>query len=318
MKQYTLTKSWSFALQRPHHIPQNISPKQLEVWLKKHTPGHIVETTSSTPFLRQIDDIYPKSLLGIQSPPVLFYKGDIGLLKATKIGVVGTRKCSVQGAVFTKNISQFLSDSDIVSISGLAYGIDEIVHQNAQGKTIGIMPCGFGGKLPIRTQNICNQIVKEGGLLLSEFAPNTPPRKWRFIQRNRIIAWLADELILVEAPLQSGALHTVRFAMEKEKKVWVVPSSPLVYSNHGGLELIAAGFPPLCHINQLSAHLRRVYGGKEKQPPKPQSVMSFSEFAHHLNMNTQQATKELIKLELEGKISTLPNGYFAWNPYSQN
>jgi DNA processing protein len=229
--------------------------------------------------------------------------------------VVGTRKCSIQGAVFTKQISQFLAEHNIISVSGLAHGIDEIVHQNACSKTIGIMPCGFGGTLPTKTQNLCTRIVEEGGLLLSEFPPNTPPRKWRFIQRNRIIAWLASELILVEAPRASGALHTVRFAMEKEKKVWVVPSSPLVYSNHGGLELIAAGFAPLCNINQLSIHLNIE---KHRQPQRSQSVMSFSEFAHHLNMNTQQATKELIKLEIEGKITTLPNGYFAWNPYSQS
>lgn len=311
MTTYIVPSSWTFALNKSQEIPFHETPKQLAIWLEQHTPAHQKQLVSPTPFLLQTDDSYPQMLVGKKAPYVLFYKGNLDLLAQRRVAVVGTRKCSAQGVSYAQFLAHHLYTHNIVSVSGLAYGIDEVVHKNSYAKTIGIMPCGFGGKLPKRTEHLCNRIVQEGGLLLSEFAPNTPPRKWRFIQRNRIIAWIAHALVLVEAPIESGALHTVRFAQQRNKKIWVVPSSPLTYSNHGGLALISSGFDALCHIDQLMLYFHM----QSKKTSRPQSVMSFSEFAQHLNMNTKQATQEISRLELAGTIRLLPNGYYAWNPY---
>ena len=309
MKTYTLPKTWAYALHKPHDLPNHLCGKELNDWLDLHTPTHAQELPVDVPFLTQQDRQYPSELLGTGAPPVLFYKGNLERLHNNIVAVVGTRKCSTLGIEFTKKISRFLRDHETTSISGLAYGIDEIVHKEAPSHTIGVMPCGFGATLPSRTQAICDQILQEGGLLLSEFPPHSPPRKWRFIQRNRIIAWLAQALILVEAPTQSGALHTVDFAQQRDKKIWIVPSSPLTHSNQGGLQLIAAGFDVLSHLQQVGQYL-----GYQTKIQAPETIMSFSELANHLNMNTKQAMRALAQLEIEGKITSLPNGYFSWTP----
>ena len=128
--------------------------------------------------------------------------------------------------------------------------------------------------------------------MFQEFpSQNTSSRKWRFIQRNRIIAWLAHALVLIEAPMESGALHTVRFAQQRDKKIWVVPSSPLTYSNHGGLALISSGFEALCHIDQL---MIKCVSDETKKTHRPQSVMSFSEIAQHLNMSTKETVQRAL------------------------
>lgn len=308
MNSYIVPPKWAFAIQNT--IPPQDTPQRLESWLTKNVPHHQSSLLSPTPFLLQTDHEYPQILLGTSAPHILFYQGNLELLTKTRVAVVGTRKCSAQGISYTRYLSKHLFNHDIVSVSGLAYGIDEVVHQEAYEKTIGVMPCGFGANLPSRTQNLCTKILEKGGLLISEFPPNTPPRKWRFIQRNRIIAWISHALVLVEAPIESGALHTVRFAQQRSQKVWVVPSSPLTYSNHGGLALISCGFEALCHIDQLMMFFQI----QTKQTHRPQSVMSFSEIARHLNMNTKQAMQELSRLELAGTLTSLPNGYYAWNP----
>lgn len=308
MNSYTVPPKWAFAM--TNTIPPHDTPKMLEDWLTKNVPNHQSSLSSPTPFLLQTDRAYPQILLGRNAPHILFYQGNLELLTKTRVAVVGTRKCSAQGISYTRYLSKNLCNHDIVSVSGLAYGIDEIVHQEAYAKTIGVMPCGFGSNLPKRTQDICAKILEGGGLLISEFAPYTPPRKWRFIQRNRIIAWISHALVLVEAPIESGSLHTVRFAQKRNKKIWVVPSSPLTHSNHGGLALISSGFEALCHINQLLIFFQI----QTKKIHRAQSVMSFSEIARHLNMDTKQAMQELSRLELNGTLTSLPNGYYAWTP----
>ena len=308
MNSYIVPPKWAFSIQQT--IPFQDTPQELEAWLNKHVPRNQRPLSSPTPFLLQTDLAYPKMLIGKNAPQVLFYQGNLELLTQKRVAVVGTRKCSAQGISYTQYLSRHLFDHDIVSVSGLAYGIDEIVHQQAYAKTIGVMPCGFGSNIPKRTQDLCTKIIDNGGLLISEFPPNTPPRKWRFIQRNRIIAWIAHALVLVEAPMESGALHTVRFAQQRNKKIWIVPSSPLNYSNHGGLTLISSGFEALCHIEQLMMYFQL----QTKKTHRPQSVMSFSEIAQYLNMNTKDTMQELSRLELAGMLTSLPNGYYAWIP----
>ena len=310
MQQFVLSKEWAFACRNPQKTPPNLSPHALEEWLKQHTPIDSKCIPSAYPYIRSVDEGYPEELHGYQAPPVLFYRGNISLLHKPKIAIVGTRKASVLGVEFCKLLSSFLYNNDIISVSGLAHGIDEVVHHQALSKTIGILACGFGDSLSSKTKHLCQKIVDAGGLIVSEFPPNTPPRKWRFIQRNRIIAWLGKEVILVEAPHESGTLHTIKNAMDRNKHIWIVPSSPLSHTNRGGLALIAAGFPPLCSIQQLAHHLQLSYKAEKK------SILSFSEFAQYSNMSTKDAMKELTKLELHGTIKTLQNGYFVWNPSS--
>ena len=238
----------------------------------------------------------------------MFYRGNIGLLKQDALGVVGTRYCSIQGLEYARILSRYLAEHQVPSISGLAQGIDRMVHKHARGCTIGVLPCGFQRIHP-SLKSICDSIVEQGGLIVSEFLPHETARKWRYIQRNRLIAWLSAAMVLVEAPKTSGALHTVRYAQQRKKAVWVVPSSPLSVHNRGGLELIAMGFSALCSLKQI-AHVFEL-----AEPKENNCIMSRRDFARHLNLGQDALDKKLARLELEGKIIPLSFGNYLWNPY---
>ena len=307
MNHYKLPSHWVFAAHLGPKTPFYKNSQHLESWLKKNATSNHTAIKSHTPFLTLCSEGYPTSLRGAQAPPVLFYRGNINLLYKRLIAAVGTRYCSTHGLEYARLLSLYLSEHQLPSISGLAQGIDCMIHEQAKGCTIGVLPCGFN-KIPSSLKIKCDSIIAQGGLILSEFLPNMPPRKWRYIQRNRIIAWLAEMVILIEAPQHSGALHTVRYAQKRKRVVWVVPSSPLSVHNRGGLGLIAMGFPALCSLKQL-AHLFNI-----PVPVEKNRIMSRRDFARHLNLHHDELDKELTRLQIEGTILPLSFGHFLWNP----
>ena len=307
MSYYTLPAHWVFALRFGQKLPTFKNESLLEEWLKNNTPASCQEIQSSTPFLTISHPLYPSALKGKGAPCVLFYQGDLTLLQKTCIAVVGTRYCSIRGVQYAKEIVHYLHTHKVISVSGLAYGIDNIVHRAAHGYTIGILPCGFDARSST-LQETCSHIIEQGGLILSEYLPQDVARKWRYIRRNRIIAWISSILILVEAPRSSGALHTVRYARERVIPVLVVPSSPLEEQNQGGLKLIAMGFPMLYSIKQLALLLNLPVPQNEK------SVMSRSDLARSLNLSHKELDIELRRLQINGTLIPISFGNFLWNP----
>lgn len=165
-------------------------------------------------------DEYPVMLRTINDPPYcLFYRGNIEVLKTKKcVSVVGTRCVCQETAIaaydFAKEVA---SDSNII-VSGLANGIDTFAHKGAlqsqvKGGTAAILPCGIDSVVPYSNRNLASAILKNGGLLCSEYTPGTPAQPWRFVQRNRLIAALSPVTVVIHAPLGSGALITADFAI---------------------------------------------------------------------------------------------------------
>lgn len=172
-----------------------------------------------------IDDDYPKALLLLEDPPfILFYKGDLGLLKGEYLGVIGSRLASQVGLDYTSYlINKCPSRYGIVS--GLAKGIDAAAHSNAirtGRKTIGVIGCGINRVYP-KENRLLYESMSVDHLILSEYPDDAPPYASHFPWRNRIIAALAKRIIVVEAKEKSGTLLTVNEALKLDKDIYVFP-----------------------------------------------------------------------------------------------
>jgi DNA processing protein len=193
------------------------------------------------PFITLQDSNYPKLLKDIPyAPPVLFYKGALELLNRQSIAIVGTRKSSTQANLIAAEFSTTLSQKRTI-VSGLAYGIDKVAHLNALPNTIGVCGQGLSSSVYGYRKNLHARILSSGGLLVSEFPPHQPPQKWTYVQRNRTIAGLANSLLVIEAPLKSGALISAENALNFGRDVYVVPSHPYHKQGQGSLKLLYDG-----------------------------------------------------------------------------
>ena len=175
------------------------------------------------------DAAYPKRLKNISDPPlVLYYKGRLPEFDETPvIGVVGTRKASDYGAHIAGKLGYEISRCGGIVVSGMAAGIDCEAMNGALaagGPTVGVLGCGVDKVYPTSAKELY-QAVEAHGCILSEFPPGTPPAKWNFPKRNRIISGLSCGVLVVEAPEKSGALITAREAAEQGRDVFVVPGN---------------------------------------------------------------------------------------------
>ena len=177
--------------------------------------------------ITQKDDIYPNSLRKIKNPPKqLYVEGNVDLLNANIISIIGSRSCTENGIKLATKFAKGLSKQDIVIASGMAIGIDSAAHRGtlkAKGKTIAVLGSGFNNIFPKENINLYNEIIKNNGLVITEYEPNIEPSSNRFLERNRIVSGLSIGILVVEAAHRSGTSVTARLATEQEKKVFVLP-----------------------------------------------------------------------------------------------
>jgi DNA processing protein len=191
------------------------------------------------------DSEFPKSLRHIAQPPQeLFVRGDARLLNDFCLAVVGSRAVTPYGRSVTNQLVTEVAWEGITVISGLALGVDSVAHQaalNAEGKTIAVLPSGIERIYPASHRQLADDIIKQGGAVISEYPGDMPPHKYHFIARNRIIAGLADAVLVTEASTKSGSLHTAQFALDDGKEVMATPGSIFNPHSVGCHRLIAAG-----------------------------------------------------------------------------
>lgn len=177
-------------------------------------------------------------------PKEIYALGNVSLISERCITIVGTRKISEYGErVVDLLINKALAKLGIVVISGLAFGIDAMVHIKALERGIGTIAVVAGGidkGFPPRNGYIYEKIVNKG-CVISEFPKGTPVKKGMFPMRNRILAALSDITIVVEAPIGSGALITAQHALELGKEVYVTPGSIFSENSKGVHKLIKEG-----------------------------------------------------------------------------
>jgi DNA processing protein len=194
------------------------------------------------------DSRYPERLRELPDAPVLLYcKGDISLLRAPAVAIVGSRHATKHGCDVAAHISRRLASCGITVTSGMAQGIDRAVHEAAlkeTGKSIGVLGTGIDEIYPKDNKDLFSSMAKEG-LLLSEFPHGAQPLAAHFPIRNRIISGLSLGVLVIEAASRSGSLITARLALEQNRDVFAVPGHALDAHSIGCQDLVRQGAQPV-------------------------------------------------------------------------
>lgn len=171
--------------------------------------------------LTLMDDEYPASLkASVSRPPILFCAGNLNLLNRKSISIIGTREPSKHGKIIAERLTKWFSEKGWVITSGLAHGIDTVSHEeclNAGGQTIAVLAHGLEKIYPAKNANLAERIVREGGLLISEYKYNSYVAKSNFVQRDSIQAGLSHGVLLVQSGLTGGSLHASRAALKDKR-----------------------------------------------------------------------------------------------------
>ncbi|WP_295644256.1 DNA-processing protein DprA [uncultured Holdemanella sp.] len=196
-----------------------------------------------------VDDEYPDAFKKLRYPPwIIFYQGDLGLLKEKGVGIVGARNCSLQALQNTDLIVKRLQ-SKYVIVSGLAKGIDARAHQNAI-RTIGVLGCGINVIYP-KENTFLFERMKYTGLIISEYPMHVKPLAYHFPWRNRLIAALSYSLVVIEASYKSGTMITVNECLELSVPIYCVPTAFQDEKHQGCNYLISNGANILVDIKDV-------------------------------------------------------------------
>ncbi|MEW5757980.1 MAG: DNA-processing protein DprA [Candidatus Omnitrophota bacterium] len=205
------------------------------------------------------DSEYPTLLKTIKSPPKqLYYKGKLDSeIFVNCLAVVGSRKMTTYGKQATQKIVSEIATLGVTIVSGFMYGIDATAHKAALeggGRTIAVMPCGINMIHPAYQEDLYTQILKNNGLIISEYEGATLPQLWTYPQRNRIIAGLSLGTLVVEAGENSGSLITAGFAKKFKRKIFSVPGPINSSVSYGTLQLIKEGASVVSSAEDILLH----------------------------------------------------------------
>ncbi len=272
---------------------------------------------------------YPDKLRQLSSPPkkLSIMGGEFEeILSKPTLGVVGSRKATAYGKSVTESLVGSVIDKNIVIVSGLALGIDSISHKAALdggGQTIAVLPGGIKQIYPATHRSLAKNIVKQNGLLLSEYEDDFHPRRESFIQRNRIIAALSDALLITEAAEKSGSLHTANFALELGKPVLAVPGNINSLMSMGANNLIKSGAMPVLSEQDIYSTLgikedelkqERFLGDTDEETTLinliKSGVNSGEKIHQKSNLPIETFQQTLTILEIKGVIRPLGNNHW--------
>ena len=276
--------------------------------------------------INETDRLYPKKLLQIKDRPNKIYVvGNIELLNNKSIAIVGSRISSTYGEYYAAKFAKEISEKGITIISGLAKGIDGIAHQNSKqekGKTIAVLGCGFKHIYPKENEELFNEIIEDGGCIVSQYSPNTDINLKEVPFRNRIISALSDGVLIVEARHRSGSGVTAKYAFEQNKKVFCLPNQIGVTTGVGTNNLIKEGAILVTNPNeiltQIGENVEKDTEENEKTEFKipneykeiyeklEEGKIGINELARSLNQTIVQINQKLTLMELEGLIEMLP------------
>lgn len=256
------------------------------------------------------DAAYPSRLKNISDPPlVLYYKGRLPDFDALPlIGVVGTRKASAYGITAAKRMGYGIAQCGGVVVSGIAEGIDAASMSGALtagGTVIAVLGNGADVVYPH-----CNRALygdtERRGCLLTEFPPGTPPCKWNFPKRNRIISGLSCGVLVVEAPLKSGSLITARQAAEQGRDVFVVPGNIDVPTFAGSNALLRDGAIVATTGWDVMSEYHAQYPDQIKEFDKPGTQTAYAdEVTRTVSADTGKTLKVAQNVRLLDKIKAV-------------
>lgn len=306
-------------------------PKILDSWTKAIADQRIEEYLASIeragveviPFT---SPRYPKKLLEIKDFPIILYlSGTFKECDRRSLAVIGSRQSSIYGQEMAHKVCRELAERGYTIVSGLARGIDTAAHRGALkgGRTMAVLGCGLNHLYPEENRALAEEI-KQHGALLSEFPMNTPPDKQNFCQRNRIVSGMTLGTILIEAPLQSGAMHTSCKAIEqgrplfalcgradwdsfkgnhsliKGQKAKLFDEVQDILSYFGNTEL------PLVFKEPMAAHTTLNREESELLRLIPQQELSLEELINHTKMPITKLNATLMSLVLKKMVKEYP------------
>lgn len=224
---------------------------------------------------------YPSKLLHCaDAPHVLFYKGTVPLDGRCMVSVVGTRSPTVYGKERVMELVSVLSQYNVMVVSGLAYGIDTLAHKEAlknKLSTIGVLGHGLDKIYPHANRQLAAEMVQQGGLL-TEFMQGTRPEKQNFPKRNRIVAGMADAIVVVESGLKGGSLITADIANSYNRDVLAYPGRVTDASSMGCNDLIRSHKANLITCGQDLVEFMNWLGPASKKPVfQPELLMQLTE-----------------------------------------
>ncbi|HET7059822.1 MAG TPA: DNA-processing protein DprA [Candidatus Saccharimonadales bacterium] len=275
-------------------------------------------------------DDFPEALRNIPSPPRQLYCCGASLdelLAQPRVAIVGSRGPTAYGTQVTAQLAGELAEEGVVIVSGLALGIDALAHQAAlevDGLAIAVLPGPVDKIYPRTNQRLGEEILAKGGALVSEYDSGEISYKQNFIARNRLVAGLAQAVVIPEAAEKSGSLHTARFAMEQGKDVLVVPGNITSPTSVGTNNLLKSGASPVTsyldvlHALKLTgadAPVRQVRGRNANE----QNILDLmltgvsdgEELLTKSRLSTSHFNQALTMLEIGGKIRPLGANHWS-------
>lgn len=274
----------------------------------------------------QTSDQFPK--VATESPwypPAIFGAGTDSALRQRTVGIVGTRHSTVYGKAVAQKYAEALAAAGVTIVSGGAVGIDTAAHTGALkagGSTIAVMAGGLDQLYPQQNRALFRQI-QEKGCLITQFGYGTRPEPFRFLARNALINCLSEVILVVECPVRSGSLNTVRHALDSGREVFVVPGTIDMETFRGSHKLIKEGasltddpkdilealnVQPQLNLQMASAESTTGMGAKilsvlTVTPLSPEKVSELTGLPPH------EVLSELTMLELMGMVIRETGGY---------
>lgn len=324
---------WTNDMQAYQRLPKNIAELVIQAKSRFDPDKELAKIRQyGVGYTTIFDKSYPKLLKEIPDAPVILYmKGDISVLESIGLSVVGSRKYSEYGSKVCYQITRSCAENGLSIISGLALGIDAIAHQaalDAGAETIGVLGCGLDRIYPVSNFHLGNAIVEKGGLILSEFPIGTPPMKFNFPTRNRIIAGLSLGTLVIEAAEDSGSLITAGLALEYNRDVFAVPGNIDSMMSKGTNKLIKEGAIPVTEIGDILrvlnieeksniAKAREILPESDKEKKIFKLLQTGEKSGDQLiemsKLNVIELNSVLTMMELKGLIKNIGGGRFKLN-----
>ena len=278
----------------------------------------------------RVSDDYPGRLTRtVDAPPTLYVKGEADLNNERMFAIVGSRRCTRDGQRAAREFAEKLSRENVTIVSGLAAGIDSAAHTgavNAKAPTIAVLGCGVDIVYPQENLKLYNDILDNGGAIVSEHLPGMPPLASNFPARNRIISGMSKGVLIVEGARRSGAMITVGNALDQGRDLFAVPGS--IYSPLAATpnQLIVEGAIPAISPWEILEYYRWAQRPSENASKKPvvelseeeakvvdplrEQSLTMSEICNLTSFSTQKVNSLLTILELRGIIEKQPGGEY--------
>ncbi len=287
---------------------------------------------SRTSVVTWLDDDYPVALREIADPPaLLFVRGTLLESDRFSLAVVGTRKASSGSRALSERLSADLASAGLTVVSGGARGIDMAAHRGALrvgGRTIAVLGSGIDVVYPPEAVSLFQEISQHGAVV-SEFPHGVKPDAWRFPMRNRIVCGMAMGLLVVQAPLASGAMVTAGLACDQGKPVFAVPGSVEGGEHAGCHRLIRDG----AQLVEQADEILQYFGISSSAKPRGDTALAdltelqrvivteLSLTPTHLDTliertgrSAAELNAELLLLEMNGVVRRHPGGSYVRVP----